>query len=51
VDAYFIATANVTNSILVTNDRVMANNARNYGIDAYYLRDEFDDAIRRIKGN
>ncbi len=48
-DAYFIATAKLTNSILITNDRVMAKNAKKYGIEAYYLIEEFDKAVNRIK--
>uniref|UniRef100_A0A7J3LZD6 PIN domain-containing protein n=1 Tax=Archaeoglobus fulgidus TaxID=2234 RepID=A0A7J3LZD6_ARCFL len=48
IDAYFIATAKLTNSILITNDRIMAENAKKYGIEAYYLIDEFDKAIERI---
>lgn len=49
VDAYFISTAKLTNSILVTNDRTMANNAKNCGIEAYYLIEEFDKVLTRIK--
>lgn len=49
VDAYFISTAKLTNSILVTNDRVMANNAKRYGIEAYYLIEDFDKVIKRLK--
>lgn len=49
VDAYFIATAKLTNSILITNDRVMARNAKKYGIEAYYLIEEFDKAVERLK--
>ncbi|MEM4280303.1 MAG: type II toxin-antitoxin system VapC family toxin [Archaeoglobaceae archaeon] len=48
IDAYFIATAKLTNSILITNDRIMAENAKKYGIEAYYLLEEFDKAIERI---
>lgn len=48
-DAYFIATAKLTNSILITNDRVMAGNAKKYGIEAYYLIEEFDKAVERLK--
>ncbi|MEM2120910.1 MAG: type II toxin-antitoxin system VapC family toxin [Archaeoglobaceae archaeon] len=48
IDAYFIATAKLTNSILITNDRIMAENAKEYGIEAYYLVEEFDKAIERI---
>lgn len=49
IDAYFIATAKLTNSILITNDKVMAKNAKKANIDAYYLIEEFDNAINRIK--
>ena len=49
VDIYFIATAKLTNSILITNDKVMAKNAKKYGIEAYYLIEEFDKAVNRIK--
>lgn len=48
-DAYFIATAKLTNSILITNDKIMVNNARGYGIEAYYLIEEFDKAVERLK--
>jgi predicted nucleic acid-binding protein len=49
-DAYFIATAKLTDSILITNDKVMANNAKKYGIEAYYLIEEFGKVLERIKG-
>ncbi len=48
IDAYFIATAKLTNSILITNDRIMAVNAKKAGIEAYYLLEEFDAAMRRL---
>ena len=48
-DAYFIATAKLTNSILITNDRVMARNAKKAGIEAYYLIEDFDKAVKRLK--
>ncbi len=49
VDAYFIATAKITDSILITNDRVMASNAKKAGIEAYSLIKEFDKAIETLK--
>ncbi len=49
VDSYFIATAKLTNSILVTNDRIMANNAKKAEVEAYYLIEDFDRVIMRIK--
>lgn len=48
VDSYFVATAKLTNSILITNDRVMADNAKKYEIEAYYLIEEFDKAVKRL---
>ena len=49
IDAYFIATAELTDLILVTNDKMMAKNAKKYGIEAYYLIEEFDKVLERIK--
>ncbi len=49
IDSYFIATAKLTNSILITNDKVMAKNAKEYGVEAYYLIEEFDKAMERLK--
>ena len=49
IDAYFIATAKLTNSILVTNDRIMVNNAKKANIEAYYLIEEFDKILERVK--
>ncbi len=48
IDTYFIATAKLTDSILITNDRIMSKNARNYGVECYYLIEEFDRAIERL---
>jgi len=49
LDAYFIAAAKLTNSILITNDRIMAKNARKAGIEVYYLIEDFDEALKRLK--
>jgi len=49
IDAYFIAAAKLTNSILITNDRIMAKNARKAGIEVYYLIEDFDEALKRLK--
>ena len=40
IDSYFIATSELTNSILISNDRIMVNNAKKYGLKAYYLIDQ-----------
>ena len=49
IDAYFIATTRLTNSILITNDKVMAKNAKKACIEAYYLIEEFNEAVNKIK--
>ncbi len=46
IDSYFIATAKLTNSILITNDKIMAENAKKAGIKAYYLMEEFSDLMK-----
>lgn len=48
-DAYFIATAKTTNSILITNDKIMASNARKAGVEVYYLIEEFEKAEKRLR--
>lgn len=48
VDAYFIATAKLMDSILVTNDKIMVSNAKRYGIEAYYLIDQFDLSFEEV---
>jgi len=48
-DAYFIATAKLTDSILVTNDKIMVKNAKRAGVKAYYLIEEFNEVVKVIK--
>lgn len=48
VDAYFISTAEITKSILVTNDKIMAKNAKMSGIENYYLIEDFDKIIHKL---
>ncbi len=49
IDAYFIATAKLTDSILISNDKTMVNNSRKAGIEAYYLIEEHDSAVERLR--
>jgi len=42
IDAFYIATASIISAILVSADKVMVNNARRYGIEAYYIHDVND---------
>ncbi len=49
IDSYFIATAKLTDSILITNDKVMNENAKKSGIESYYLLEDFDKVLDKIK--
>ncbi len=42
VDAYYIAVARQANAALITNDRVMRDNALKAGAESYYLLDDND---------
>jgi len=48
VDAYYIATAILTGSILVSNDRIMVKNSRKADIEAFYLLEEFEKLEERL---
>jgi hypothetical protein len=49
VDSYFIAAAKLTNSVLISCDRIMVENGRKYGIKTYYLLEELDDAMKAVR--
>ena len=49
VDRYFISATQLTESILLTNDKHQHENALLAGIESYYLRIEFSKAIKYIK--
>ena len=49
IDAYYIATAVLTNSIIIANDKTLVNNSKRAGIEAFYLIEEYNPAIRRIE--
>jgi len=48
-DAYYIACARKTNSILVSNDRMQVRSARLYNVEAYYLLDEKEKVFQRLR--
>ncbi len=48
-DAYYIATAKLTGSILVSNDRRQVDSARRAGVESYYLLEERERALERLK--
>jgi len=48
VDAYFTAIAKLLDSMLITNDRIMADNARKSDVEAYYLIEDFGEVMERL---
>lgn len=49
IDAYYIATAILTDSIIIANDRILVSNSKRAGIEAFHLIEEYDTVIERIK--
>jgi len=49
IDAYYIATAILTDGIIIANDRILASNSKRAGIEAFYLIEEYDVVIERIE--
>ena len=39
VDAYYIAAASLVSGILASADKIMVDNAKKYGVEAYYILD------------
>ena len=50
IDTYYIAVAYMFSGILVSADKIMVNNARKYGVKAYYMHDtnDYSSLISRI---
>ncbi len=49
VDLYFIATAKLTESALITSDRIQALNARKCNLVSFYLLEEREECIRYLE--
>ncbi|MGB2842611.1 MAG: type II toxin-antitoxin system VapC family toxin [Halobacteriota archaeon] len=49
VDLYYITASKLTGSILITNDKIMADNAKKCGVEAYYFIEEFEKVLKRIE--
>ena len=50
IDAFYIAVAGIISTILVSADKVMVDNARRYGVEAYYIHDinDYNTLLSRI---
>ena len=51
IDAYYIAAASLVSGILVSADKIMVDNAKKYGVDAYYLldTDDYNKLVSKIR--
>ncbi|NJE29694.1 PIN domain-containing protein [Thermococcus sp. 18S1] len=50
VDLYYTALAFKNSAILLSCDKLQVENARLAGVEAYYVPDDFERALERIKG-
>ncbi|AJC72648.1 hypothetical protein X802_02005 [Thermococcus guaymasensis DSM 11113] len=50
VDLYYTALAFKDSAILLSCDKLQVENARLAGVEAYYVPDDFEKALERIKG-
>ena len=48
IDSFYIAASKIENAILVSNDKIQVESARKFGVEAYYLLEEFEKVKKRI---
>ncbi len=48
IDSFYIAASKIKNAILVSNDKIQVESARKFGVEAYYLLDEFEKVKEMI---
>ena len=49
IDSFYIAASKIKNAILVSNDKIQVESARKFGVEAYYLLEEFEKVKKRIR--
>ncbi len=49
VDSFYIAASKIKDAIFVSNDKIQVENAIKFGVEAYYLLDEFEKVKERIQ--
>lgn len=49
IDAFFIAAAKIEDSHLISNDKTQVESARKFGVEAYYLLEEFENVKEMMK--
>ena len=49
IDTFYIAAAKIGCAPLVSNDKIQVESARKFGVEAYYLLEEFEKTIEMIR--
>lgn len=49
IDAFFIAAAKIEVSHLISNDKTQVESARKFGVEAFYLLEEFENVKEMMK--
>ncbi len=49
IDASFVAAAEIGGSHLISNDKTQVESARKYGVEAYYLLEEYENVNEMMK--
>ncbi len=49
VDAFFIACAKKTKSILISNDKTQVTSARRAGVETYHLLGEYEKVLKKLR--
>jgi predicted nucleic acid-binding protein len=49
IDASFIAAAKISGSQLISNDKMQVESARKFGVEAYYLLEDFENVKEMMK--
>lgn len=49
IDTFYIAATKIGSAHLVSNDKIQVESARKFGVEAYYLLEEFEKVKEKIK--
>jgi len=51
IDTFYIAVTKIVSAHLVSNDKIQVESARKFGVEAYYLLEEFEKVKEKITGS
>jgi predicted nucleic acid-binding protein len=50
IDTFYIAAVKTGSARLVSNDKIQVESARKFGVEAYYLLEEFEKVKEKMSG-